>query len=73
MTMSAMGTEEHVIGSQVRTHSGSYRFLANVRVASAMHQTALMRLRKMLLALANELHRAIERRDGRVESLGGHE
>jgi hypothetical protein len=60
MTMTPMGAEDHVIGAQVGTHSRGNRFLANVRMASAVNEAALMRFDELLFGTANEQHLLIE-------------
>jgi len=56
MPMPAMRAENDVTLAQMRAHTDSDGLFANVRVASAVDETALVRPGKLLFALADELH-----------------
>ena len=61
--MPAVRAEDHVVRAQVGADAGGDRLLADVGVAGAVDQPALVAPRQLLLALANQLHGAIERKD----------
>jgi hypothetical protein len=60
MTMTTMGTEDHVTFCQVRANTNGYRLFTDVSVASSMHQSSLMRTRQLLFALADQHHLAVQ-------------
>ena len=60
MPVPTVRAEDGVFCSKVRKHAGCDRFLADIRVARAVDQSTLMRLRQPIFALANNLHRAIK-------------
>ena len=60
MAVAAVRAEDDVVGPQMRADAGGDRLLADVGVAGAVDQPALMRPCQLLLAAANEHHRAIE-------------
>ena len=59
--MTAVRAEQDVVLTKVGTDTGGDCLFANVRVAGAMNHAALMAAGQMFFALANQLHRAIER------------
>jgi hypothetical protein len=63
MAVTSMRTENRVAFGQMGTYPRSDRFLANVGVASAVDQAALVATRQFLFGLAYDLHRAIQIED----------
>ena len=71
----AVRAEDDVVGPQMGTDAGGDRFLADVGVAGAVDQAALMRAGQLLLAAADQNHDSdTETRDGSgsdpLESIG---
>ena len=60
VAVAAVRAEDGVVGSQMRAHAGGDRFLADVGVAGAVDQPALMTAGELLLGRADQLHGAIE-------------
>jgi len=58
--MAAVRAEDAVAGPQVSAHAGGDGLLADIGVAGAEHQPALMAAGQFLLGLSDHLHRAIE-------------
>ena len=71
VTVTAMCGENRVLTSQMRADADGDRFLSDVCMTRPVDQPALMRLRKPLLAEANDLHLAIEREEVGVGEWGG--
>ena len=65
MPVAAVGAEYGVFRRQVGANAGGDRFLADVSVAGAEDQSALVQTRQLLFALPNELHRAIQGQQSR--------
>ena len=63
MAVAAMRAEHHVVGSQMGADAGRDRLLADVGMAGAVDQPALVRAGELLLALADELHLLVELHD----------
>ena len=55
-----MSAEDGIITPQVGAHPDGNRLLADISMASAVHQAALVRARQLFLAQANELHLTIK-------------
>src|ERR1700722_576934 len=68
MSMPTVRTEDHVLLAQMDTHPCRYRLLANICVARSMNQPARITPRQLLLRLADELHRPIEKCRFRVHA-----
>jgi len=60
VTMSAVGAEDNVLRAQMRAYAGRDRLLADVGVASAVDQAALVRFDQLLLGAANQQHLPIK-------------
>ncbi len=60
MSVSPVRAEHDIFDPQVGTDSNSDGFLPNIGVASAMNQAPLMRPGKLLLALPDQPHPAVE-------------
>jgi hypothetical protein len=60
MTVAAMRAEDDVVGPQMGADADGDRLLADVGVAGAVDQPALMAAGQLLFALADRLHRPVE-------------
>ena len=54
--MSAMGAEDRIFFCEMRAHPCGDCFLANVRVARAMNESALMAARQLFFRVADDEH-----------------
>src|SRR5438876_763257 len=61
MAVTTMGAEDNVVGSQMGAHANGDGFLADVGMARAVNQTALVRAGQLLLSPPDEEHAAIKR------------
>ena len=60
MPVSPMRAEHNIVVPQVRTDAGGNGFFANVGVAGAVNQAALMSFGKLFFALSDDKHRAVK-------------
>jgi hypothetical protein len=60
MAVSAVRAENSVLFLQMRANANRYRFLADVSVARAMNQSALMRSDELFLGTADAKHLLVE-------------
>ncbi len=67
MPMPTMRAEDRIVVCEMRTNSRRNSFLANIGVARAEDQPALMAAREFLFRLSDDLHRPIKRKDGNGE------
>jgi hypothetical protein len=66
-----MCAKDNIIRPEVRANTNGNGFLTNVSMAGTVDQSALMRLRQLFLATADEEHLAIKaKKFGGWESLG---
>ena len=63
--MAAVRAEDDVVASQMSADAGGDRLLADVGVAGAVNEPALVRAGQLLLAPADEHHAAVDA-DGRL-------
>ena len=61
VAVAAVRAEDDVVGAQMRADAGRDRLLADVGVAGAVDQAALVTARELLLALADQLHGAVQK------------
>ena len=61
MAVAAMRAEDGIDVLQVRANARGDRFLADIRVASAVDQSFLMAAGQLFLRLSDKEHRAVER------------
>src|SRR6185312_16120069 len=60
VAVAAVGAEDHVAGPQRRAHAHGHGFLTHVSMASPVDQPALVRLRQLLFAAANQHHLPVQ-------------
>ena len=60
VAVAAVRAENHVLMPQMGAHAGGDRFLADVGVAGAVDQPALVRADQQLLAAADKRHRPVQ-------------
>ena len=60
MTMSAVRAEHHIALPQVSTHADGNRLFADIRVAGPVNKPLLVRPGKLLFALPDHLHIAVQ-------------
>ena len=61
--MASVSTKDRIFCSQVSTDRGRDSFLPNVSMTGPVNQSSLMTSSQLLFGLANNLHRAIKRKD----------
>src|SRR5262249_9104242 len=60
VSVTAVGAEDDVVGPKVRAYADGDRFLADVGVAGAVDQAALVRAGELFLAQADQEHATVE-------------